>query len=164
MSDQDKPTQVRTARALAAVAEAELFPTLGQEVHADELKGRLVNVLLSLFRAADKTTREWLLDLVPVLEADPGLHPPELVAWLRGQIGRKGLEEWVRRHSGLPGKELAGSGPRKLDAVKKAVLAKVDVASWRQLFAGDDQENRDFFDGFSLSGLITAAYAEMWPR
>jgi glyoxylase-like metal-dependent hydrolase (beta-lactamase superfamily II) len=57
-----------------------------------------------------------------------------------------------------------GSGPRNLDAVKKAVLAKVDVASWRQRFAGDDQENRDFFDGFSLSGLITAAYAEMWPR
>lgn len=57
-----------------------------------------------------------------------------------------------------------GSGPRNLDAVKKAVLAKVDVAGFRQQFAGDDQDNRDFFDGFSLSGLITAAYAEMWPR
>ena len=129
MSDQDKPTQVRTARALAAVAEAELFPTLGQEVHADELKGRLVNVLLSLFRAADKTTREWLLDLVPVLEADPHLHPPELVAWLRGQIGRKGLEEWVRRHSGLPGKELAGSGPRKLVAHWQSGLTGADLAA-----------------------------------
>jgi glyoxylase-like metal-dependent hydrolase (beta-lactamase superfamily II) len=57
-----------------------------------------------------------------------------------------------------------GSGPRNLDAVKKAVLAKVDVATWRQRFAGDDKENRDFFDGFSMSGLITAAYAELWPR
>jgi hypothetical protein len=116
MSDQDKPTQARTARALAAVALAELFSTREQEEHAGELKGRLVNVLLSLFRAADKPTRRWLLDLVPVLEGPSRPHPPELVAWLRGQIGRKGLEEWVRRHSGLPAKELVGGGPRKLVA------------------------------------------------
>jgi len=24
--------------------------------------------------------------------------------------------------------------------------------------------SRDFFDSFSLSGLITATYAELWPR
>jgi hypothetical protein len=128
MSDHDKPTQVRTARALAAVAMAELFPTLAREVHADELKGRLVNLLLSLFRAADKPTRDWLLDLVPVLEGGAHPHPPELIAWLRNQIGHKGLEAWVRTHSGLPAKELAGSGPRKL------------VAHWLSGSSGTDLE------------------------
>jgi glyoxylase-like metal-dependent hydrolase (beta-lactamase superfamily II) len=57
-----------------------------------------------------------------------------------------------------------GSGPRNLEAVKKAVLANVNVAAWRERFAGDDKDSRDFFDGFSLSGLITATYAELWPR
>src|SRR6185436_18488795 len=128
MSDHDKPTQVRTARALAGVAMAELFPTLAREVHADELKGRLVNLLLSLFRAADKPTRDWLLDLVPVLEGNTHPHPPELIAWLRNQIGHKGLEAWVRTHSGLPAKELAGSGPRKL------------VAHWLSGSSGADLE------------------------
>ncbi|HEU4412245.1 MAG TPA: MBL fold metallo-hydrolase [Polyangiaceae bacterium] len=57
-----------------------------------------------------------------------------------------------------------GNGPRKLEEVRKAVEQRVDVAAWRQRFAGDDREARDFFDGFSFSGLVTAAYAELWPR
>jgi len=45
-----------------------------------------------------------------------------------------------------------------------AVLKSPDVAAWRQKFAGDDADNRDFFDNFSLRGLVTAAYAEVWGR
>jgi glyoxylase-like metal-dependent hydrolase (beta-lactamase superfamily II) len=58
----------------------------------------------------------------------------------------------------------AGAGQGKLDAVKAAVLASFPVAEWRQRFAGDDQEARDFFEGFALDGAITAAYAQMWGR
>jgi cyclase len=58
----------------------------------------------------------------------------------------------------------AGAGPHKLDVVKAAVLASFPVAAWRQKFAGDDAEAKDFFDGFALEGLITAAYAEMSGR
>jgi cyclase len=58
----------------------------------------------------------------------------------------------------------AGAGQGKLDAVKAAVLASFPVAEWRERFAGDDQEARDFFEGFALDGAITAAYAQMWGR
>jgi glyoxylase-like metal-dependent hydrolase (beta-lactamase superfamily II) len=57
-----------------------------------------------------------------------------------------------------------GSGPRNLENVRKAILAMSDIAVWRQRFAGTDRENIDFFDGFALQGVITAAYAEIWPR
>jgi glyoxylase-like metal-dependent hydrolase (beta-lactamase superfamily II) len=57
-----------------------------------------------------------------------------------------------------------GPGPRKLDQVKAAVLASFPVAAWRQKFAGDDSEAKDFFDGFALDGLVTAAYAELSGR
>ncbi len=57
-----------------------------------------------------------------------------------------------------------GNGPRNLEAVREAVLKTIDVAAWRQRFAGDDKDNREFFDGFSLPGVVTAAYAEVWPR
>jgi cyclase len=57
-----------------------------------------------------------------------------------------------------------GSGPQNLEAVREAVHKSLDVAAWRQKFAGDDPHNRDFFDNFSLRGLVTAAYAEVWGR
>lgn len=57
-----------------------------------------------------------------------------------------------------------GNGPRNLEAVREAVLKAIDMAAWRQKFAGDDKDNRDFFDGFSLPGVVTAAYAEVWGR
>ena len=53
---------------------------------------------------------------------------------------------------------------RRLDEIKKAVEQNVDVKGWRQKFAGDDPENQNFFDTFSLPGLIEAAHAELWPR
>lgn len=58
----------------------------------------------------------------------------------------------------------AGNGSTKLDQVRAAALAKLDLAGLRQRFAGDDPEARDFFDDFALDGAITAAYAELWPR
>jgi glyoxylase-like metal-dependent hydrolase (beta-lactamase superfamily II) len=57
-----------------------------------------------------------------------------------------------------------GNGPRNLEAVREAVKKDIDFNAWRQKFAGDDEDNRAFFDGFSLPGLITAAYAEVWGR
>ena len=57
-----------------------------------------------------------------------------------------------------------GNGPRNLEAVREAVLKAIDMKAWRQRFAGDDPDNRDFFDGFSMPGLVTAAYAELWGR
>lgn len=59
---------------------------------------------------------------------------------------------------------LIGSGPRNLEAVREAVKKEVDVNAWRQKFAGDDEDNRALFDGFSFPGLVTAAYAEVWGR
>ena len=59
---------------------------------------------------------------------------------------------------------IIGNGSRNLDPVTKAVKEKIDIVSWRQKFAGDDKDNQDFFDGFSLNGLITASYAEVWGR
>ena len=58
----------------------------------------------------------------------------------------------------------AGSGPRKLDAVKAGVLARLPIAEWRQRFAGDDQEAGDFFESFALDGAITSTYAALWGR
>ena len=55
-----------------------------------------------------------------------------------------------------------GNGPRNLEAVREAVMKAVAVDAWRQKFAGDDKENREFFDSFSMPGLVTAAYREAW--
>jgi cyclase len=57
-----------------------------------------------------------------------------------------------------------GNGPRNLEAVREAVAKGIDFNAWRQKFAGDDEDNRALFDGFSMPGLITAAYAEVWGR
>ena len=55
-----------------------------------------------------------------------------------------------------------GNSPRNLEAVREAVMKAVDVAAWRQKFAGEDKDNQKFFDGFSMPGLVTAAYREAW--
>jgi glyoxylase-like metal-dependent hydrolase (beta-lactamase superfamily II) len=57
-----------------------------------------------------------------------------------------------------------GNNARNLDDVQKAVEKDIDVNAWRQRFAGDDKDNRDFFDGFSFPGLVRAAHAEAWRR
>jgi cyclase len=85
---------------------------------------------------------------------------------LRGKAYLEQVTEFLRVVVNQVDREIhrTGSGPRNLDAVKKAVLSSVNVAAWRERFAGDDRDSRDFFDSFSLSGLITATYAELWPR
>jgi glyoxylase-like metal-dependent hydrolase (beta-lactamase superfamily II) len=55
-----------------------------------------------------------------------------------------------------------GNGPRNLDKVREGVEKALDLAAWRQRFAGDNADNLAFFDSFSLVGVITAAYREMW--
>jgi hypothetical protein len=57
-----------------------------------------------------------------------------------------------------------GNGSRNLDAVREGVMKNVDVAKLRKEFAGDDEDNAEFFDGFSLQGVITAAYAQRWGK
>jgi glyoxylase-like metal-dependent hydrolase (beta-lactamase superfamily II) len=88
---------------------------------------------------------------------------------LKGDYARDYLNrvvDFVQAVVGEVSKEVyrTGNGPRNLEAVREAVLRTIDMKAWRQKFAGDDQDNRDFFDGFSLPGLITAAYAEVWGR
>ena len=50
------------------------------------------------------------------------------------------------------------------DAIKKAVERDVNPDAWIHKFAGDDPNNRDFFEVFSWPGLLEAIHAEMWPR
>jgi glyoxylase-like metal-dependent hydrolase (beta-lactamase superfamily II) len=57
-----------------------------------------------------------------------------------------------------------GSGSSKLEEVRAAVLKDVDFHAWRQRFAGDDKDNREFFDSYSMPELITTAYDETWRR
>jgi glyoxylase-like metal-dependent hydrolase (beta-lactamase superfamily II) len=57
-----------------------------------------------------------------------------------------------------------GNNSRVLDEVQAAVEKAIDLEAWRRKFAGDDEENREFFDGFSFPGLVRAAYAETWRR
>jgi glyoxylase-like metal-dependent hydrolase (beta-lactamase superfamily II) len=110
------------------------------------------------------------LELIATLEAVHRLDFDTVVPGhgkvLHGKVYLEQVIEFLRAVVTQVDREIhrAGSGPRNLEAVKKAVLANMNVAAWRDRFAGDDQDNRDFFDGFSLSGLITATYAELWPR
>jgi cyclase len=64
------------------------------------------------------------------------------------------------------GKEVhrIGNNSRGLDDVRAGVEKSVDLEMWRKKFAGDDRENREFFDGFSFPGLVRAAFAETWRK
>jgi glyoxylase-like metal-dependent hydrolase (beta-lactamase superfamily II) len=110
------------------------------------------------------------LELIATLEKMAALDFDWLVPGhgkvLRGKVYLEQVTEFLRVVVNQVDREIhrTGSGPRNLEAVKKAVLSNVDVAAWRERFAGDAKDSRDFFDSFSLSGLITAAYAELWPR
>jgi len=50
------------------------------------------------------------------------------------------------------------------ELMEKAVKERIDVASWRQKFAGDDPASQEFFNNFSLPGVIEAAYYKMSGR
>jgi len=53
---------------------------------------------------------------------------------------------------------------RRLDEIKKAVERNVDEKAWGKKFAGDDPNEREFFESCAWPGLLEAAHAEMWPR
>ena len=57
-----------------------------------------------------------------------------------------------------------GNNSQKFEEVKEAVQKAIDLESWRKTFAGDNKDDRDFFDSFSLPGLIRASFAETWRR
>jgi cyclase len=59
---------------------------------------------------------------------------------------------------------VVGNGPRNLDEVRKNIMATLDVKKWSDKLGGANQPDRDFFESFSLAGVITAAYAETWGR
>lgn len=58
----------------------------------------------------------------------------------------------------------AGGGPRNLEAVRAAVHQNVNFAEWKKKFVGDNKEDGDFFESFSVQGVVTAAYAEIWGQ
>jgi cyclase len=100
---------------------------------------------------------------------DPEVIVPGHGDVLRGDYARTYLNQvaaFVEAVTAQVSREVyrLGNGPQNLEAVREAVHKAVDVAAWRQKFAGDDPDNRDFFDTFSLRGLVTAAYAEVWGR
>ena len=53
---------------------------------------------------------------------------------------------------------------KRFDEIRNAVEKSVDMKVWEQKFAGDDPNDRDFFEFFAWPGLLEAAHAEMWPR
>ena len=53
---------------------------------------------------------------------------------------------------------------RSPELMQKAVEERIDVAAWRQKFAGSDPDDQDEFNEFSLPGVIKAAYYRMWGR
>ena len=57
-----------------------------------------------------------------------------------------------------------GNNSKKLEEVQEAVRVAIDANAWRMKFAGNDNDNIDFFDGFSFPGLVKAAFAESWRR
>lgn len=88
---------------------------------------------------------------------------------LRGDYSRtylKNVTDFVETVVAAVNKEVyrLGNSSRKLEDVQKAVQKAIESTPWRQRFAGDDKDNLDFFDTFSLPGLVTAAYAEAWRR
>jgi glyoxylase-like metal-dependent hydrolase (beta-lactamase superfamily II) len=48
--------------------------------------------------------------------------------------------------------------------MQKAVEAAIDVAAWRRKFAGDEKDDIDFFNDFSFTGVVKAAYYQMNGR
>jgi cyclase len=58
---------------------------------------------------------------------------------------------------------LFGSGPDNFDAIREYVSKNLNVDALRERFAGEDKDNRNFFNE-TFDGLIRAAYAESWGK
>jgi glyoxylase-like metal-dependent hydrolase (beta-lactamase superfamily II) len=113
-------------------------------------------------------------ELVATLRAMGGLDFTAVVPGhgdvLRGEAARAHLGnviEFVDTVVRLVSREIyrVGNGQRHHDTVRDAVLKQLDVAAWRKKFGGDDdKDNAAMFDGFSLPGVITAAFHDMCKR
>ncbi|MBL7961845.1 hypothetical protein JNL27_16555, partial [bacterium] len=57
-----------------------------------------------------------------------------------------------------------GNGPRKLEEVRESVHKSIDFNVWKKKIVGENKSDGDFFDSFSVQGIVTAAYAEVWGR
>lgn len=57
-----------------------------------------------------------------------------------------------------------GNGPRKLEEVRESVHKSIDFNVWKKKIVGENKADGDFFDSFSVQGIVTAAYAEVWGR
>jgi cyclase len=53
---------------------------------------------------------------------------------------------------------------KSVEEMQKAIAKDMDVAAWRQKFAGDNKDDRDFFDSFSFPGVVKAAFNQMKGR
>jgi cyclase len=108
-------------------------------------------------------------ELVATLERFKELNPAVIVPGhgevLRGTDYVSLIGEFVASVTAKVGETVyrLGSGS-KLEDVQAAVAKEMDVAGWRERFAGGDAGSRDTFDGFSFPGLARTAYEEAWRR
>lgn len=74
--------------------------------------------------------------------------------------------DFLRTVTDLVSKQVyaAGNGSRNLDKIRKRVMESLDLEKWRSKLGGSSQEDHEFFESFSLDGVITAAYARTWGR
>lgn len=107
------------------------------------------------------------IDTLKKLSAlDPQIIVPGHGDVLRDKVLLTNVIEFLQTVTDELSKQIyvVGNGPRNLDEVRKNVMANLDLNKWRDKLAGPNQADRDFFDSFSLAGVITAAYAETWGR
>jgi cyclase len=110
---------------------------------------------------------EQIVTLKKMLELDAETIVPGHGDVLQGKTYVQQETDFLQAMIRVINQEIARSAVtphRRLDDLKKAVTQSPDLNAWRQKFAGDDPDNRDFFDTFSVPGLIEAAHAELWPR
>jgi glyoxylase-like metal-dependent hydrolase (beta-lactamase superfamily II) len=109
---------------------------------------------------------EFARTLGRVVELDPLLIVPGHGELLRGTAYPRMIAEFLAAVNAQVSAAVyrLGNGSRNLDDIQKAVESSLDVAAWRQRFAGDDPDSRDTFDGFSFPGLVRASHAEIWRR
>ena len=110
------------------------------------------------------------LELIDTLERMRDLEPATIVPGhgnvLRGTAYLALVIDFLRAVVTAVDQEIhrIGNGSQKLADVKEGIRARFPVAQWRKRFAGTDKEAADFFDGFAFDGVVTAAYAALWPR
>ena len=109
---------------------------------------------------------EFVRTLGRLVELDPLLIVPGHGELLRGTAYPRMIAEFIAVVNAQVSAAVyrLGNGSRNVADIQKAVEGALDVAGWRQRFAGDDPDSRDTFDGFSFPGLVRASHAEIWRR